>query len=239
VHQFFGDGNPLGRRVRYNVPERDIRSGRWFEIVGVVENLPVNPIVPGENQARLYRPLLPEHTYPVRLIVRVQGPFAIFARKLRQISGTLDPTLRLSGTITLSDIYRREQMGLYWGALAFALVTLSVLLQSGGGIYALMSFTVTRRRREIGIRAALGADSQRILRSICSRALAQVALGIFIGLIAGTLLDAVLDGELMGGRGALILPVVSLLMLLVGLLATLGPALRGLRIHPTEALREE
>ena len=70
------------------------------------------------------------------------------------------------------------------GALALAVVTLSVLLLSAAGIYALMSFTVTRRRREIGIRAALGAHPRRILASIFSRALGQLALGLMVGAAA-------------------------------------------------------
>jgi ABC-type antimicrobial peptide transport system permease subunit len=141
--------------------------------------------------------------------------------------------------ITIGDSYRTEQMGLHWGALAFALLTASVLLLSSAGIYALMSFTVTRRRREIGIRSALGADQRSILRSIFSRAMAQIAAGIAIGAAVAGLLDLASDGELMGGHAAIILPTASLLMMLVGLLAALGPARRGLAIHPSEALREE
>jgi predicted permease len=239
VEQFFEDGNALGRRVRYT-PGQNQASDRWYEIVGVVGSLPANPILPGETEARLYHPVQPERNFPVRLAVRVRGGVSeTTAGRVRAIASALDPTLRLSSVNLLSDIYRREQLGLHWGALGLSAVTLSVLLLSAAGIYALMSFTVTRRRREIGIRAALGADAGRILRSIFSRAIAQLGAGVAVGIAAAALLDVGADGALMGGHGALILPAVSILMLAVGLLAALGPARRGLRIQPTEALREE
>lgn len=124
-------------------------------------------------------------------------------------------------------------------AAALAILTLSVVFLSAAGIYALMSFTVAQRRKEIGIRAALGADPTRILRSIFSRALGQLAIGAAVGGIAAAVLDGLTGGDLMEGNGTVVLPIVAALMTVVGLLAALGPARRGLRIHPTEALREQ
>jgi ABC-type antimicrobial peptide transport system permease subunit len=103
----------------------------------------------------------------------------------------------------------------------------------------MMSFTVTSRRREIGIRAALGADARRILRSIFSRALWQLGIGVAAGMTIALLLDSGPGGELFGGHAAIVLPIASAIIAAVGLLAALGPARRGLRIQPTEALREE
>jgi putative ABC transport system permease protein len=136
-------------------------------------------------------------------------------------------------------VYRQEQMGIHWGALAFAVVALSVLLVAAAGIYALMSFTVTRRRKEIGIRSALGAHPRRILQSVFARALRQLATGVAIGSAVAWWLDAATNGELLGGRSLVLLPIVASIVLAVGLLAALGPARRGRRIQPTEALREE
>jgi ABC-type antimicrobial peptide transport system permease subunit len=117
-------------------------------------------------------------------------------------------------------------------------MTLSVLLLSAAGIYALMSFTVAQRRREIGIRAALGANPRRIVRSIFARALVQLSLGVAAGLMTAGLLESLTDGGLMDGKGAVVVPAVSALMMLVGLLACIVPARRSLSIQPTEALRD-
>jgi putative ABC transport system permease protein len=115
----------------------------------------------------------------------------------------------------------------------------SVLLLSSAGIYALVSFTVSRRRKEIGVRAALGAEPGRLLRSVFARAAGQIALGLVTGVVTIVLLDRLSDGSLLGGKGKILLPAVSLMMVTAGVLAVVGPARRALRIQPIEALREE
>jgi ABC-type antimicrobial peptide transport system permease subunit len=133
-------------------------------------------------------------------------------------------------------------------ALALALVVGSVLLMSAAGIYAMMSFTVAQRRREIGIRAALGANPRRIVISIVSRASAQLGGGVAVGLILALALDRATDGMVMGQRSAdtvglqgaaALISIVAAIVMAVGLLAALGPARRGLAVQPTEALRTE
>ncbi|MEX2570186.1 MAG: FtsX-like permease family protein, partial [Gemmatimonadota bacterium] len=121
---------------------------------------------------------------------------------------------------------------------AIALVTLSVLLLSAAGIHALMSFTIARQRKEIGIRAALGALPHRLLASIFSQALIQLSIGLSIGIGMSFLLNSLVE-NLTGGKEAVIVPAAAAIMMLVGLLAALGPARRGLRIEPMEALRAE
>jgi ABC-type antimicrobial peptide transport system permease subunit len=124
------------------------------------------------------------------------------------------------------------------GGLALGLIVLSVLLLSAAGIYALMSCAVVQRRREIGIRVALGAPSPRVLVSILSRAARQLGVGVVVGVGAGALL--LVGGGIMEGQtAALMLLGMALVMTLVGLIATIGPARRSFRIQPTEALREE
>ena len=100
-----------------------------------------------------------------------------------------------------------------------------------------MSFAVTQRRREIGIRAALGANPRHILGSVFSRAAGQLAIGLTVGAAGAIALDKVVGGGLLGGQAAVLLPLVALLIAAVGLLAALGPARRGLRIEASEALK--
>ena len=104
----------------------------------------------------------------------------------------------------------------------------------------MMSFTVVRQRREIGIRIALGADRCRVLTGVFARAGRQLGAGALAGLMIATALDrAIGDDGLLFGGGMRVLPVVVLMVLAIGLLAAFGPARRGLAVQPTEALRED
>jgi ABC-type antimicrobial peptide transport system permease subunit len=160
------------------------------------------------------------------------------APRLREIAVSLDPTVRITPRPML-DLYRQMDLALRLVALAIALVIVSVLLLSGAGVYALMSFTVSQRRREIGIRAAMGADARRLLISVFSRAAGQLAAGVAIGVALAVTLDVASGGDALGTFGLMALPVIAAAMVVVGLLAAIGPARRGLRIHPIEALREQ
>jgi putative ABC transport system permease protein len=242
VQQILGGGHAVGRRIRYVGRGGDTRPdhvelGRWYEIVGVVSDFP-NSLDPGSNAAMLYH-AAPAAAYPLTLAVRLRGTTpSAFIPRLREIGAGLDPNLQLRNPASLDEALRAEQGMLRLIAIGLGIVTLSVVILSAAGVYALMSFTVARRRREIGIRAALGADPARILRSIFSRAFVQLALGASLGVATAAGLEALTGGELMAGHGAVVLPIVAVVMMIVGLLAAIGPARRGLRIQPTEALRE-
>jgi ABC-type antimicrobial peptide transport system permease subunit len=118
-------------------------------------------------------------------------------------------------------------------------VTLSVLLLSAAGISAMMSFAVTRRYREIGIRSALGASRRQLLRTIFSRTALQLALGLAVGVVLVTLVERLSGGEMMRGQHHVLVPMVAALVIAAALLATAGPARQVLRVRPMEALRQE
>ena len=243
--QVLGGASPLGRRVRYahvahRAPAGSVEPERWYEIVGVVDDLHANPMDPARVQPTLYHAAAPGQVVPVLLTARLRGgdPDA-FRVRLRQLAMELDPALRLQGVRSLAAGDGQQAAMLRLVAVSVGLVVLSVLLLSAAGIYALMSFTVSQRRREIGIRAALGADPRHILGSVFSRAGRQLGIGLAAGVAAATLLDWSVDGELMGGQSMVLVPLVAVLMGAAGLLAAFGPARRGLRIQPMEALREE
>ena len=244
VQQVLGSTSPLGQRLRYVGISGDappgIELGRWYEIVGVVGNVPVNRIEPLGVEARLYHASTAANVYPALLAIHVSGRSpAEFSERLRAIATDLDPSLRLEDVLALDAAYGQEQRGMRTAALAIMLVMVSVLLLSSAGLYTLMSFTVIQRQREIGIRVALGANANRILVSIFSRALRQLATGIALGLIVAGGLDFVAEGDTLYGQSAILLPGVAFLMIVVGLFAALGPARRGLKIQPTEALKSE
>jgi putative ABC transport system permease protein len=237
-------GDALGRRVRYAEARSgeatpNVNPGRWYEIVGIVRDFPAG-VSPGMNdsQLRIYHPVAAGQLQPVNLSIRVRGGSpATFAPHLPEIAAAVDPNLQLRNVLSLDEALHREQWIRRLESAMLGGVSLSVLLLSSAGIYALMSFTVSQRRKEIGIRIALGASRKRIIASIFSRSLGQLAVGATVGIVAAAALDR--GGNLMDGQARFVLPIVALFMMAVGVMAALGPARRGLRIEPTEALRED
>jgi predicted permease len=243
VEQLLGDGAPIGRRVRYvrriDPDASDFERGPWLEIVGVVSDVTVQF---DTRTQHIYRATtLDQLSGPLSLAIRVRTkPASAFANRLRDITVAIDPTLQLSAVQSAADAERAAQRTMRSVALGMVAATLSVLLLSAAGIYAMMSFIVVRRRREIGIRSALGADRRSILISVFSQASRQLGAGVAIGLVLAVALGPLTgDDSMLRERGLVLFPAVAALIVLVGLLATLGPARRGLSIQPTEALRAE
>ena len=118
-------------------------------------------------------------------------------------------------------------------AAASSGLTLVILLLFGG----LIGKIATQRIRD-DFNSEVRSAAQ-ILAGVFSRAFKQLAAGAVIGMLAAVGLEQVLEGEMFQGQGAVILPIVAVLMTAVGLLAALGPARQGLSIQPTEALRQE
>ncbi len=249
----FGSTNPLGGRIKYvgrsreateddEYPNRlaslpSIPLERWYEVIGVVPDFPTNPLEPGP---RVYHPAAFGDLYPVRVGVRVRaGDPAAFADTLRQIGAAVSLDLQVRDITTTEILAKREQGLFRLVGVTVGMVMLSVIALSAAGIYSLMSFTVARRRREIGIRAALGADRHHLLLGIFARVLGQLGVGAFVGILGAIGLEQLLEGDMLQSRGAILLPLVALVMSAVGALSAIGPALEGLRIQPTEALREE
>ncbi|MQA89912.1 MAG: FtsX-like permease family protein [Gemmatimonas sp.] len=234
--------NAIGRRVRV-LPESEAGAdaeqgdpGPWHEIVGVVEDLQASYFDREWAPPVVYSAVRPGQVPIAELLVRVRaGEADDFAPRLRQITATLDPNLRLVSVTNLATLRNPRLLATIATVLVLALST--VLLLSAAGIHALMSLAVTRRRREIGIRTALGAHPFRLLASIFSRAAWQLSLGGLVGSLLGAAL--LFKVGLTGRQAAVLLVGVAVLMLTVGLLAAAGPARRGLRIQPMEALREE
>jgi hypothetical protein len=239
VNRLLGGANAVGRRI-YVAPGRREpvgSSAAQYEIVGVVTNLATNRIKPDLIDPVIYRSLRSSTRATALIRMRGHDPLP-FSSRLRDMTAAVDPTLRLR-VVTLSEMKRQQMMGLRLMLFGTSLVIVSVLLLSAAGIYAMMSFTVAQRRREIGIRAALGADGRQLLRSIFAKAALQLAAGVVAGIVLAVMADRASDGELLGLFGRALLPVTAVVMTSVGLLATIGPARRSLRIQPTEALRAE
>jgi predicted permease len=227
-----GGRNPIGQHIRIVTGEVESVGGKeWYEIVGMVKDFGWQLPEPHEQSA-MYRPSLPLVGRAGQLAVRTRDPGA-FAARLRTIAADVDPTIRLTDVKPLTQAGGGEAKA-NWALTAVAwLISFIVLLLSATGIHSLMSFTVARRTREIGIRTALGASPGRIVAGIFSRAFVQIGVGV----LAGSGLAALLGLGTM--RQVLLLLAADGVMLLVGITACAVPLRRALRIDPTEALRAD
>ena len=239
VSRVLGGDDALGRRVRLAAVGTPARPGSWYEIVGVVSDLHANNLQPDRVPPVLYRMFDSGVAAGNSVFIRLSaGTASSHENRLREIAAAIDPTLRVNA-YPMERPYRQATVAMRFVGVAITLVTLSVLLLAAAGVYALMSFTVTQRRKEIAIRAALGADPGLILRGIFGRSAVQLMLGILLGGVTAALIDLFAEGEMWTRTGAWLLPSIAVLVMGTGLLASMGPARRALRMHPTEALREE
>jgi putative ABC transport system permease protein len=250
VATVLGGRNPIGQLVR----ERNLDEGAsgpakadptpqpWYEIVGVVRDISTRAIKTSED-AVLYRPAKPSTAAPLLMAVRVAGDAGLIGPRVRTLAAATDPTMRRHEVMSLDQMDDANQVAFRFFLWVIAIVSGVALVLAAAGVYALLSFTVVRRTREIGIRAAVGANQRRILAGIFSRAFSQVGLGIMAGSIPGTLLVAFGAPEVARGSGPAIgltaFLGVAIFMLVVTGIACVIPARRALRVQPTDALRAD
>ena len=240
VNQSFGQvvlggANPIGRRLRYRDSEQQTGAPSanqpWYQVVGVVRDLAIDPEERGSRRARIYHPLVPGGSYPVRIAVHTTGDPLLFASRLRSIAREVDPTLQISEIARFDQVAAasaRTMTLLFWLFLALAVV---VVLLSLTGIYAVLSFTASQRTREVGIRVALGGRRRHVIAAVFRRPLMQIGLGILIGLVIA---DRISDGNMVR-----VIAVYGCVVVAIAALATLGPVRRALRIQPINALRAD
>jgi predicted permease len=238
--------NALGRRIQYRDTEQTRqaapptepvrhsaqREGGWHEIVGIVEDFPASNTEPA-----MFHPMTGAR-HSVTLTIRSPAGVGQSADRLRAVAARLDPQLRVGDVESFEETYWQRRSADHMFGYLLGSVTLIVLLFSMAGIYTLMAFIVAQRWREIGVRAALGAQPRRLVIGIFGRA----AVPLLIGGTAGSLLALRLRSFLpIAEAGGLTIPGIVLisvaLMTVAGLLAVAGPARRAIRIDPTEALR--
>jgi predicted permease len=232
----FQGADPIGRRI--SVQGSD---GPWIEIVGVASDTkyadigePPTPIV--------YVPMAQNHETGVFLLVRAAArePDGLVA-PIRQAIQTLEPNLPITGIELGRD---RVGASLYparmgaWLLSAFGLLALTL---AGVGVYGVLAFSIARRRREMGIRLALGADASRIVRLVVGEGMTLVAFGLGIGLTVALSGARALESFLYGAGAydPITFAVVPVLLVLVALAACLVPARRAVAVDPTVTLRSE
>ncbi len=231
-----GGSNPIGRRLRYSdlTLQDSAKSANqpWHQIVGVVPDVGIAPEEErGSRRARIYHPLVPGGSYPVRMAVHTTGDPLLFASRLRSIARDVEPTLQISEIARFDQVAAagaRTMTLLFWLFLALAVV---VVLLSLTGIYSVLAFTASQRTREVGIRVALGGRPRHVVAVLFRGPMTQIGLGILIGLVIA---DRLSEGDMVRA-----IAVYGCAVVAVSALATLGPVRGALRIQPIDALRAE
>ena len=236
--------NAIGQRVRFAAERKpdgtlSDETRPWYEIVGVVKELGMMYPTHRRRAAGLYFPADPARTWPLHLMVHVKGDPMTLGSRVRELGTAVDPTLRLTDFQRVNEVTDKIQWVLrLWLRITMVLTAIALLL-SLAGIYAVLSFTVARRTREIGVRVALGASRLKVVAAIFQRPLIQVAIGVVSG---GALIAAGAFALAVGGLSLsqlAMLVAYAGLMLAICLLACIVPTHRALRVEPTEALRSE
>ena len=240
VRDYFpgGPGEALGRRVR--VGDR----GEWRTVVGVVADIRQMGL-DQDVQPMLYVPFQQERDEVfvlrfVSFVVRTATPASVVEGVRAEIRRAA-PDLPIQATLTMDEAVAASVAAPRFRTLLLALFALTATLIATCGLYGLMAYAVTQRRREIGVRMALGADRRDVLRLVLMRALRIVAAGLIVGLAGAAGVTRVLQRFLFGvtPTDPIAFTIVTLLLMAVGLMAAWLPARRATRIDPCAALRAE
>ncbi len=233
-----GPREALGRRVRLSVIDR----GEWLTVVGVVADIRQRSLAQ-EVQPLIYAPFQQDRSGFLRFVsfvVRTATPGSA-ADGIRAEIRRAAPDLPIQSTVTMDEAVAASVAQPRFRTVLVGLFAMTATLIATCGLYGLMAYAVTQRRREIGVRMALGADRRDVLRLVLTRALRIVVAGLIVGLAGAAGVTRVLQTFLFGvtPTDPLVFTAVTLLLLAVGLMAAWLPARRATRIDPWAALRAE
>ena len=237
ANRFFANGDPLGKRISFGCEESE---GLCRTIVGVVGNIRQESITE-EFAAEVYLPFAQSRVNGMTLLVRTGSDPLSLARAVRNEVLAIDKNQPVYSVKTLAQRVDEAVAVSRSLMLLFTSFALLALVLAAVGIYGLVSYSVTQRTHEIGIRIALGARAANVLSLIVKNGLTLVLTGIAIGIAGAFLLTRFLTSLLFGvtPTDGVTFVAVSLVFFVVAMLAALIPALRAMRVDPLVALRYE
>ena len=235
AHYYFGQGNPLGQRFGWGDPAKE--SVKYdIEIVGVVKDA---------NYGNLRDKTKPLIYFPSQggtlVVVRASSPDATLAATIRRQIQSVDSNLEILSLQTVASLFDSALVQERLLAKLSVFFSLLALLLACIGLYGVMSYDVSRRTQEFGIRMALGAQTQDVLGLVMRYGAMMVVAGVAIGLVGAFTLTRLIASLLFGvaPTDALTLAIASLGLIAVALFACYLPARRATRVDPLVALRYE
>ena len=238
VRQYFANEDPLGKRIRW---ARDPEV-HWITIVGVVADVKHFGLdLP--DQPTLYSPYTQISPWKrwMTFVARSQPEPTSLVQAVKQQIWKVDSQLPVSNVKTMSDVAALSFAARRFNMLLLAIFAGLALLLAAVGIYGVMSYSVTQRTQEIGIRMALGARATDVLKLIIRNGLTLTLMGVVIGLAGAFALTRLLTTLLFGVKptDTATFMAVSVVLIFVALLACYLPARRATKVDPQVALRYE
>lgn len=228
--------NAVGRRLKVNGPN----DPPWREIIGVVGDVK-HWGLDGELFPEMYLPQAQTPSPFMNIVVRTAGEPVAAAGMLREQVRAVDPDIAVSQMRTIEQVLERSVAGRRFTMLLLTLFSALAVVLAMVGIYGVMSYLVEQRTQEIGIRMALGARPQEVLRLVMREGMILAGIGLAIGLTGAFAGRRILTGLLFGVKDTdpATFVVASALLLTVAMLACVVPARRAMRVDPIIALRYE
>jgi putative ABC transport system permease protein len=239
--------DPIGKRITLDDPERD--SVSWLTVVGVVKNAVRSEWSASEHE-EIYLPFLQNRSYLEgsgahvayqTLVIRTSGEAAALAPAVRNAVWSLDSNLPVSEVQTMDAVVARATAQPRFNLFLLATFATVALVLAAVGIYGVMSYSVSRRTHEIGLRMALGAQPGDVVKVVVGQAMALAIIGASAGLVGALALGRFMSSFLYGVQPSDPLTFVAMAVVLgaVALAASYIPARRATRIDPLLALRHE
>jgi predicted permease len=236
----FPGQSPLGRRFKFG---QFNEKGHWYSIVGVVKQIPETGVLDNPKPA-IYR--VNEQCDQIgdtnaAIVVRTTVAPESIVSSVRQAIWSLDKSQPIARIQTMEDIVDRQLSTPSQSTTLLSAFAVLALLLASLGIYGVLSYAVTQRTNEIGVRMALGATSGEILLSFGRRGLALTITGLAVGLVLASIAARSMTVLLYGFQPELVptVTVVSVILLTVAAIACFVPARRASRVDPVVALRNE
>jgi predicted permease len=238
ARHYFADSNPIGRRIGFG---GDPNTPTPIEIVGVVRDSKYTDVRDAVQRQVFFPYLEASRPNAFSVYLRTDRPAESVFNTVRQVVAELDPNVPVHGTRTMEKqvalSLSRERLVTTMTVAFGSLATLLAVI----GLYGVMSYTVARRTREIGVRVALGATSSRIGWLVIRETLTIAAIGVALALPAAWWLGRYLTAQLYGvePRDPLAFAAATALLVVVAMIAGLIPSGRAARLDPTVALRQD
>ena len=248
AQRYWPDADPLGKQLGIaagipqpegEVPNKTTIAYRQYEVIGLARDVR-SRWVWEKDETLLYMPLMPDNFSAQYLMVRTDGDPATLMNTVRRIAPAIDPSLRVS-VRRIEETLALQMAPFRAIAWLSAVLGILALLLATIGLYGVMSFVVTQRTREIGIRVDLGAQPVDVVRMFLSQGLRLTGIGIVCGLFSGAMISRLLTAVLiaLSPLDPLTFVGVTVFLTMVALLAILVPARRATKVDPLVALRYE